>query len=201
MDIKNVVFDVGGVFVKWEPRAVFGKFIAAEKIESFMEEIGFKEINERGDLGESVGEMMEQKAKEFPQYEKALRAYNERWLDSIIYEYDGTRNLAHALKDNGYKIYILSNWEADKFQILESKYKLLEFFDGAVISGEVGLIKPKPEIYNLLLKKYCLKAEECVFFDDVEANVKGAKNVGFEGFVWTNAQQGRLDLKTLGVKI
>ena len=201
MAIKNVVFDVGGVFVKWDPRAVFGKFIAADKVEAFMEEIGFKEINERGDLGESVGEMMEQKAKEFPQYAKPLRAYNDNWLDAIIYEYEGTRDFAHALKNSGYKIYILSNWEADKFHILESKYKLLEFFDGYIISGEVGLIKPYPEIYKLLLKKYGLKAEECVFFDDVEANIKGAKDVGFEGFVWKDAKQGRKDIETLGVKI
>ncbi|MDR2860864.1 MAG: HAD family phosphatase [Elusimicrobiota bacterium] len=202
MSIKNVVFDVGGVFAVWEPRAVFKRYFEnEEQVEAFMKEIDFYGMNEKGDLGNSVSELVKETAIKFPQYKEPILAYDRDWLDCITQFFEDTRSLAISLKSSGYKIYVLSNWESDKFKLFDSKYKLLEIFDGFLLSGDVHLIKPYPEIYNLFLSKFDLKAQECAFLDDRQENVIGAKNVGFEAFLFTNAKQAQADLESIGVKI
>jgi epoxide hydrolase-like predicted phosphatase len=203
VSIKNIIFDVGGVFVKWDPKLVFRKYFNSEaEIDDFMKEIDFYGMNEKGDIGiETITTMIGQLSKEFPQYKNALLAYDVNWIDTIAFEYEGTRKLAQDLHKSGYKTYILSNWEGDKFRIFDSKYKLIEMVDGYVLSGDVRIVKPDPAIYKLLLDKYGLKASECVFLDDLEKNVEGAKNVGIEAFVFKSAAEAKKDLESLGVKI
>ncbi|MDR1952756.1 MAG: HAD family phosphatase [Elusimicrobiota bacterium] len=203
MTIKNVIFDVGGVFVKWDPKAIFKKYFNSDKeVDDFMKEIDFEGMNEKGDLGsESVTDMMRNLAEKFPQYKEPILEYDRNWLDTIVFEYKGTRNLAIVLKKSGYKIYILSNWESDKFKLFDSKYKILEIFDGYVLSGDVHEVKPYHPIYKILLEKYGLKAEECAFLDDRPENVAGANALGMKGFVFVSANQAKIDLESAGVKI
>jgi 2-haloacid dehalogenase len=202
MGMKNVVFDVGGVFVTWEPRAIFRKhFKSDEEMEQFIKDVDFYAINEKGDAGQNLTKLITETAQKFPQYSAALLDYDNNWIEAITNEFEGTRELAHQLQDNGYKIFILSNWEGDKFRLFDSKYKIIEFFDGCVVSGDIKKVKPYPEIYQYLLKTYNLKARESVFLDDRLENVQAAKSLGFEGFVFTTAAQAKIDLETLGIEL
>lgn len=87
--------------------------------------------------------------------------------------------LLKSLKKAGYKLYVLSNWDRQSFPLLKEKqYKLFEFVDGSFTSGEAGMLKPNPEIFNAFLNKFNLKASECVLIDDEQHNVDGAESVG-----------------------
>lgn len=84
------------------------------------------------------------------------------------------------LKKKGYKIYILSNYSEELFTKHTKDAEFLNILDGGIISYQIHLLKPNARIYKALLEKYSLKAEECMFFDDKEENVKGASRVGIK---------------------
>jgi HAD superfamily hydrolase (TIGR01509 family) len=96
-----------------------------------------------------------------------------------------------AIKAAGYKVYVLSNWDAQSFPILQKKHhKIMDLFDGTFISGEAGVLKPNPEIFTAFLKKFELKASECVFIDDEKHNVAGAESVGIKAVLFDKKKSG-----------
>jgi 2-haloacid dehalogenase len=83
------------------------------------------------------------------------------------------------LKQAGYPIYGLSNWSAETFPYAREKYDFFDLLDDMVISGEVGHIKPDPEIFQILLEKIRRPAQECLFIDDSLSNINQAQKMGF----------------------
>ena len=86
------------------------------------------------------------------------------------------------LKAQGYHIYGLTNWSAEKFPGVRAQYDFFGLMDGIVVSGEEHLVKPDIRIYQTLLDRYHLRADECLFIDDSLANIEGAKQAGLH--VW-----------------
>ncbi|MDR3109904.1 MAG: HAD family phosphatase [Planctomycetaceae bacterium] len=200
--IKNIVFDVGGVFVIWEPRVIFARYFnSPQAVEEFMKEVDFETINGNADRGFNISDQLKEIILKFPQYKEVFQSYDKDWLDTITGDIEGSYDMAMQLKRNGYKIYILSNWESDKFRVISKQKKLMENFDGYIISGDIGIVKPDLKIYKALLDKYNLKAQECVFFDDRPDNVEAAKKAGLAGLIFTTTDQAKKDLNTLGIKI
>ena len=93
-----------------------------------------------------------------------------------------------ALKEKGYKIYLLSNYSEELLHVHTKGAKFLNVLDGGVVSYQVHVLKPDREIYEILLEKYSLKAEECLFFDDRMDNVEGAKKVGIQAIQVTSRE-------------
>jgi putative hydrolase of the HAD superfamily len=108
-------------------------------------------------------------------------------------------NLVHLLKEKGYNLYVLSNTASGMLESRQHDYNFFELFDGILLSHEVGAVKPYAKIYNILLEKYNLKPEECLFIDDFAWNVEGAKKVGIDGVVCTDPDVMISELATLGV--
>ena len=113
--------------------------------------------------------------------------YETGWRKMVNGEIPGMFDVVKTLKDRGYKIYGLTNWSAETFPWVRETFPIFTLLEGMVVSGEEFLLKPSPEIYNLLLKRYGLKAEECVFIDDNPANAEGARRVGMKGLVFRGA--------------
>ena len=103
------------------------------------------------------------------------------------------------MKQSGNSVYALSNWSSETYPLAKKRYTFLEWFNGEVISGQVRLIKPQPEIYRYLLKVHDLKARETVFIDDSQENVYAAINEGIHGILFHNPLQLRQDLASLGI--
>ena len=106
------------------------------------------------------------------------------------------------LKNNGYPIYLLSN-ATPRFFDRYLDIPAFEFFDGFFISSCYKLLKPNKEIYEAFCNKFSLKSEECFFIDDLEANIKGAKDYGMSGFVFSapDTDSLKLALREAGVNI
>lgn len=96
-------------------------------------------------------------------------------------------DMLRELKANGYKIYGLTNWSAETIGIAFERFDFFKEFDGIVVSGDEKLLKPDERIYKVLLERYKLKAEECVFMDDNPTNVEAAIRLGIQGIVFDNA--------------
>ena len=117
---------------------------------------------------------------------------------TFINKVDYLCGLIKSLKENGFPvIYGLTNWSAETFPPVREKYEIFSLIDHIVCSGEEKLLKPDPKIYQTLLERYNLKAEESVFIDDNINNVKGAIDMGMKSIRFVNAEQLQKDLNEL----
>lgn len=118
------------------------------------------------------------------EYWNVLKQCCDNW-DICMTPLEGAKSFCEYVKNKGYHIYILSN-ASDKFYKYFLNFSSLDYFDGIVISSDVKMIKPDSKIYEYLLNKYGLIAEECLFIDDREDNVRGAITVGMHACQFKN---------------
>lgn len=121
-------------------------------------------------------------------------------VSKLVAEYDYSEDFIKSLKANGYKVYLLSNFGTN-FETLKESFRFYPYVDGGVISYEVKQIKPEPEIYQSLIKKYDIDPKEAVFLDDREDNLESAKELGFHTIKVEKFEKAVEDLRELGVKI
>ena len=196
--IKNVVFDFGRVLIDWDPRNLFRKvFESEEEMEYFLANVCTQEWNNLQDSERTYAEGIAELVPKFPQYEREINIYFDRWIEMLGEEYPATAKLKKILRAEGYRLYGLSNWSAETFPQVEATYTFMKDLDGMVISGYEGVQKPDERIYRILLERYNLRPEETVFFDDNIDNVIGAREVGIHAILFRNAEQAERDLNTL----
>ncbi|MEW5974165.1 MAG: HAD family phosphatase [Acidobacteriota bacterium] len=196
-----IVFDFGGVVIDWDPRYLFRKLFDgnANAVEPFLTEIGFVEWNHKQDEGRPFAVAVNELCRRFPQHADRIRAYDQRWLESIGGPIEGTIQILRSLKDAGYVLLGLTNWSGEKFPLVRSRYPFFDWFDTIVVSGEEGLAKPDPQIFQLLLQRSNRQAGECLFIDDSETNVAVARQLGFHAIRFQSSPQLRLELEGLGL--
>ena len=98
-------------------------------------------------------------------------------------------DLLPKIKNLGHKLYYLSNFHKGLSEYILDKYSFFKLFDGGVFSCDVHILKPSSEIYQYLLDKYCLKAKDCIFFDDTNENAAAAEKIGIKGVLFSDAGQ------------
>ena len=196
----NVVFDLGGVLVDWDPRHLYRKLLPDEEtVDLFLHRVCSQEWNVQQDKGRPFEDAIKERVTLFPEEEHLIRAYFERWPEMLGGPIEGSVEILSELKQSGFPVYALSNWSAETYPLAKKRYAFLQWFRGEVISGQVGMIKPQPEIYRHLLKVHGLKAGETLFIDDRQENVDAAANEGIHGILFHNPGQLRNDLASLGI--
>lgn len=194
--ITAIIFDFGNVFVKWDPRGVYKRFFPTlEAVDSFLEEIRFSEWNAHQDAGRPFKEGVAELARQFPHYSDLIQAYDTYWEDSITETIIGTVEIARKLKSAGWNLYLLSNFSAETFPLMQRRYSFLSVFDDIIISGEHKLVKPDPAIFKLALGRINRNARECLFIDDSPINIQTANNLGFKTIHFQSPEQLDNDLK------
>ncbi|MFU0828714.1 MAG: putative hydrolase of the HAD superfamily [Lachnoclostridium sp.] len=118
-----------------------------------------------------------------------------------VREYPYAERFVRTLKENGYHVYLLSNYGRTNFSYAKENFKFIPLADGGIISYEIEHIKPEPQIYKALIQKYGIDPERTVFLDDVQANLDGAKEFGFKTILVTEFDKALEDLRKLGVNI
>lgn len=200
--IQAVVFDFGGVLLDWNPRYLYRKLFNgdAEAMERFLVEIGFSQWNIEQDKGRPFAEAIPELTAKFPQYSDLIKAYEQRWDESIAGPIHGTVDVLRTLKEtHHYALYALSNWSTETFYRVHAQYDFLRWFETIVLSGEVKIIKPDPRIFQVLLERTGRKAEACVFIDDSATNIEVAQQLGFTTVRFESPAQLVTDLHKLNV--
>ena len=199
--VKVIVFDLGGVLIDWSPYHLYcGKLgLDREEVDRFLKEVDFSEWNKEQDRGRSFAEATDELATRFPEYHELIYAYDEYYLDSLKGSLQPVVDILEKLKCAGYPLFVLSNWAMEKFNLVRPQYPFFEWFDGIVISGDVGLIKPDQAIFEVLLERTGCPAEVCLFIDDHFANICVARELGFQTIQFTSAQQLEVELNNLGI--
>jgi len=179
--IKAIIFDYGGVLLEWNPRNLYRRYFPdqPEAMEHFLTEIHFMEWNAQQDKGRPFEEAIESLSSEFPHHAHLINAYYEHWEESITGIIPGTIDILRQLKRNNCPLYGLTNWSAETFLRARHRYDFFDLFDDIVVSGDVKMVKPEPEIYHLILEKIGRPANECLFIDDSLANIEQAQKMGF----------------------
>ena len=193
--IKNIIFDFGAVLVDWNPHHLYDSYFGdATKAEWFLTEICPYEWNAQCDAGRPIKDITAERVALFPEWEKEIRMYFDHWVDMMGDPIPGMEELVRDYKQRGYGVWGLTNWSAETLPLVRDDYPVFKLLDGYVVSGQEKVVKPDARLYRILLERFGLKAEECVFIDDNPANTAGAEAVGIHGIVFHDASQLRKDL-------
>ena len=201
--IKNIVFDVGNVIWKGNSKSI-ANYIKIDKEEDIAKVSTFFEGFRMMDLDEETVE------EHYEKWKDNNKINNDKYKDQLVNYYknrefnSGIINLINKLKENNYKVYVLSNNNKSAINYLK-KCKEVKNIDGWVVSYEYKLVKPDEEFFKVLFNKFNLNPEECFFVDDKEKNINAGKKLGMNGHVldYENNGVNKLidDLKLNGVDI
>ena len=203
-EIKNVIFDLGGVLIDWNPEYVYlGVFNGdREKMKWFFDEICTMDWNENQDAGYPLEKATEERVKLFPEYEEWIRIYYSRWEEMLGNQIDGTVAILKQLIDNpNYKVVALTNWSAETFPVALERFDFLHWFEGIVVSGTEKMRKPFNEIYELTINRFNIEASQSLFIDDNARNIEAAKKMGVNTIRFNNPTQLKSELKSLNIDV
>ena len=202
--IKNIIFDLGGVLVDWNPEYVFLDVFEGDrkKMQWFFDEVCTFEWNENQDAGYPLEQATDDRIKLFPQYEEYIRMFYGRWEEMLGLPIDGSVEILKKLVDNpDYKVVALTNWSAETFHVALQKFDFLHWFEGIVVSGTEKTRKPFADIYRITLDRYQLDPVNSLFIDDNKRNIKAAQKLGIQTIHFQNPSQLETCLEILGVSI
>lgn len=199
-NVEAAVFDLGGVLIDWNPRYLYRKIFRSEQeMEHFLAHVCTKEWNAELDRGRPFEEMVGLLSQEHPEYTKEIEAYHRRWSEMLGDKFEGPVKVLEGLYAVGYPLHALTNWSAETFHLARARYGFLSLFDKIIVSGEVGLIKPDPRIYALLIERTSINPSHTLFVDDRQENVRAAKSFGFKGIVYRDDSELHSELSAVGL--
>ena len=202
--MKNIIFDLGGVLIAWDPDTVYKKYFGddLEKMDRFYKEIQIDKVNAKLDRGLPFDEGLTELAKKFPKYHEPIHLWKSKWIEMIGGTIDGSIKILESLHAQGYPLYALTNWATETFfTYIRYNYAFLNLFKDIVISGVEHEIKPEPEIYKILLRRNKLDPKDCIFIDDKQENLIPAKNLGMATIKFASPKQLQDELKLLGISV
>ena len=198
--IKTIIFDFGGVLVDWDPHRMLDAYFGSrEKADWFIANICTGEWNAQMDAGKPFAQGIAELSAEYPEWSTEIQAYFDRWIEMIGGEIPGMLEVMKGLKREGYKMYGLTNWSAETFCQVRHKFEVFDQLDGMLVSGEEKMLKPDPAFFQLLVDRFNLNPAECLFIDDNQPNVDGARRFGLNAIRFKDAATLRKELITLGI--
>lgn len=198
MAIKNIIFDFGAVLVDWNPRYVYTPYFGdADKAEWFIKNICTPEWNGTVDKGRSIDDANRELLEKYPEWEKEILMYFDRWVEMVGDETPGMTDLIRELKAKGYRILGLSNWARVTFNQVKDGFEFEKLLDGYIISGDVKMLKPDAEIYEELIRRFQIEPSESLFIDDNPANTASAEAIGIRAIKFESQEKLRKELKVL----
>lgn len=194
--IKNIIFDVGQVLVDFRWR-------------DYMEELGFPDETAKllgrelvqapiwGELDLGIRpeeDVCADMCRKLPEHTEEIRRFLDRPIN-IVRPFPGTRPWLKRLRNQGYGIYLLSNYPRSLFELhTEYTFNFMDLIDGKIVSAFENMVKPQPEIYELLLSRYGLRAEESIFLDDRPENLTAAEQLGIQTILVRSQEEAMAEL-------
>ncbi len=199
--IDTIIFDIGNVLASFDwVKYVEGFGYSKEVNDDIAKAVFMSKDWPQVDLGlKSDEELIDGFVHNAPHREKEIRSVFEKWK-YFVDEYPFSADWIKELKSKGLKAYVLSNYGRTMFGFAKERFEFLKYVDGGVISFQINKIKPDPAIYKALIDKYSIVAENAVFLDDLEENLKGAAAFGIHTVHVTDHEAALEGLKALGVE-
>jgi 2-haloacid dehalogenase len=194
-----VVFDLGGVLVDWSPRRLMEKVIAdPDRCDHFLDHVLTSSFLLALDISRDSRQAIVPLMRANPEYAVEMAAYVERFPETIGGEFADMAALTRRLHEAGVALYGLTNWAGDTFASTRPTVPCLQFLRDIVVSGDEGIVKPDPRIFELLCRRGGFSAADAVFIDDSERNAAGARTFGMAAIHHRSADQTMAELRVLG---
>ena len=198
----DVVFDLGNVLLRWDPRYLYRKVFADEaRMERFLSTALAMDWIVSVDACADFAAPIAARCAAFPEFADELRLFDTRWLETLDGAIEDNLAIMRRLKAQGRPVYALTNYPAQKFEISRAKFPFLDEFDAIVVSGREGVVKPDPRIFELLFERSGRRAGELVFIDDSPRNIVAAQNLGMAAVHYTPGLDVAAALAGLGVAL
>lgn len=171
MSVKNIIFDLGNVIINYDQQAVIERFAKTKEEKAYLMKYNFHAPEwEKADLGEISNEAAIKtiNQRHHYQYEELTKSFWNNWYKMQNINEDIV-NIAERLKQKEYHIFVLSNMANATYDFFKN-HRFFQLCDGIIISAQEHLKKPDEKIFKVLLNRYHLKAEECLFIDDDDTN-------------------------------
>ena len=201
-NIRHIVFDIGRVLIHYDPEIPYSRLIPdAERRRWFFENVCSHDWNLEQDRGRTWEEAEALLIAMHAGEEENIRAFRRHWHEMVSHSYDDTVVVMERLIDEGHDVTMLTNFAADTFVEARQRFPFLNRPRGVTVSGEVRLIKPDREIYDLHAASFGLDPEATLFIDDSPKNVAGARAAGWQAVQFVDARQLERDLEHYGVLV
>ncbi|MCX8209670.1 MAG: HAD family phosphatase [Lewinella sp.] len=200
----TIIFDIGNVLIGWNPHNLYDKvFDTVEEADWFITNITHLDWNEEQDRGRPVAEATEELVAQHPKWEREIRMYYGRWTEHFSGAIAGTVDVLKTLEaSGGYRLLALTNWSAELFPWARENFDFLDIFEDIMVSGEVKMKKPNPDIYLHLAETYGLgDFSGCLFIDDSVRNCVTARSLGLDAIRFESPELLLEALKQRGVVV
>jgi 2-haloacid dehalogenase len=197
---KNVIFDIGGVLIDWNPRHLYSKLLPDDAaIEAYLKEIGFDEWNLALDAGGRWGPAVMELSERLPHRRELIEAAHLRWHEMLPGAIDGTVVILEKLAEKNVPLYAITNYSSEKWAETLARFPFFRHFRDIVVSGDEGIVKPDPALFRLFLDRNGLSTGSCLYIDDKPENVEAAQAVGIHAIVFESPEKLEDDLTRLGI--
>lgn len=197
---KAVVFDVGRVLFHWQLAALFEKLIDdGDELDWFLANVVTEEWHFEHDRGRAIADMVAERIALYPQYEVHIRAYAERFNETIPGPVEGSHALVERLAGAGVPLYCLTNFGDEFWQMFRPDQPIFDLFEDIIVSGVEKIVKPEPRIYEIVEQRSGRSGAQLFFTDDNAANIAAARARGWDAHLFTDAASLEAQLVAAGI--
>lgn len=202
--VDAVVFDLGNVLIGWDPHPAIAAAVGTQEASRFLapdSDFDFLTWNHQQDAGRDWAEAEEAAAASHPHWAPAIRAYRSNFAASLLGPIQDTVTILRELHTAQVPLFALTNWSEELFPEAVRRYEFLDLFEDIIVSGEEGVAKPDPEIFEILEDRVGHHLEDCIFVDDGPRNVAAAAEAGMDAILFTDTGHLREDLRARGLPL
>jgi 2-haloacid dehalogenase len=200
--VDYVIWDIGNVLIRWDPYRLYRKHFPDDaSIARFLDATRLLEMNVMFDAGRPFADGLAELAARYPHYDPELQAFDSHWADTLDGAIAPSVDLLGKLRNAGVPVYAISNFSRAKFDVARDMFPFLDSFDDLVVSADVGLVKPDPAIFRLLLDRRAIEPGRAVFIDDNADNIATAGRLGLRTHHFSETSGLAADLGRLGLPV
>ena len=197
-----VVFDIGNVLLRWNPRNLYRSVFNDEaRMERFLATALGMEWVSHTDIVADFSQAVEERVKACPEFANELRLFDKRWIETLGGPIEENVALLRRLRAAGRPVHALSNFAHEKFALARERHAFLGEFDQCIVSGHVGVVKPDRRIYEILFERVGRSPSELLFIDDSLPNVRASEAAGMAAIHYRDGVDLERELKARGAMV
>lgn len=201
--VEAVIFDLGNVLISWDPHPAIARGVGKEEATRFLadEAFDFHAWNLPQDAGRPWDVAEDVAIESHPHWERAIRAYRANFEESMVGAIQDSVQILYDLQAVGIPLYALTNWSRELFPMARSRFAFLDVFEDIIVSGEEGVAKPDPKIFEILRQRIGRSLDGCIFIDDSMVNIAAGREAGLNAILFTDTGHLREDLSVRGLPL
>lgn len=188
MTIQAVIFDIGNVLIEWQPERFYDSVIGETRRREMFAAVDLHAMNDKVDMGQHFTETVYACAEEYPEWRDEIRMWHDRWIEMAAPVIDHSLRLMSALQAKGTPVFSLTNFGIQSYDFAATHYPFMRAFDRDFISGHMAVIKPDPQIYQMLEDASGLSGADLIFTDDRADNIAAAGARGWNTHLFEGPQ-------------